>query len=308
MSTDSYGSAGPSGGEDGNRSGQPGPTGDKDGDRSGQSSPATCYRHPGRETWLRCSRCDRPICPDCMNEATVGFQCPDCVRSGNRTMREGRTVFGGRVRRSTSRIAYALIGINVAVFIAELVVSGQSVVMRYGMLPSVVALGQWWRLITSAFLHAPGSIFHILFNMWALFVLGPPLEALLGRLRFATLYPLSALGGSALIYLVGPVNGLSIGASGAIFGLFGATFIVARRLNLDTRWILGLLAINLVITFTIPGISWQAHVGGLVTGLLLALAYAYAPRANRTLIHAAASAGMFLVIVAVCGVSTLMLT
>lgn len=294
MSTDSPGSADPSG--------------EKGKGQSGQSGVSTCYRHRDRETWLRCSRCERPICPDCMNEATVGFQCPDCVRGANRSVREGRTVFGGRVRPSTSLVAYTLIGVNVAAYFAQLATPGYGVVVRFAMEPSSVAAGEWWRLVTSAFLHAPGSIFHILFNMWALFVLGPPLEALLGRLRFATLYVLSALGGSALIYLTGLPEADSLGASGAIFGLFGATFIVARRLNLDTRWILGLLAVNLIITFTIAGISWQAHVGGLVTGLILGSAYAYAPRSSRTLIHLAASVGVGLLIVIVCAVSTITLT
>lgn len=288
MSTDSTGSADPAG-------------------EGGQSGASTCYRHHDRETWLRCSRCDRPICPDCMNEATVGFHCPECVRSGNRSVREARTVFGGRVRASTSRVTYTLIAVNVGVFIGQLAVQDYGLVNRFGMVPVHVALGEWWRLVTSAFLHAPMSIFHILFNMWALFVLGPSLEALLGRLRFSTLYALSALGGSALIQLAGPPGVPSIGASGAIFGLFGATFVVARRLNLDTRWIVGLLAINLVITFTIPGISWQAHVGGLVTGLILAAAYAYAPRANRNAIHLAATAGIFLVIIAICAAGTVTL-
>lgn len=289
MSTDSTGSADSAG-------------------EGGPSGAATCYRHRDRETWLRCSRCDRPICPDCMHEATVGFHCPECVRSANRSVREARTVFGGRVRASTSTVTYTLIAVNVGVFVAQLATSGSRLVLEYGMVPTgVAAFGEWWRLITSAFLHAPGSIFHILFNMWALFVLGPSLEALLGRLRFAALYGLSALGGSALILLSGPPDVPSIGASGAIFGLFGATFVVAKRLNLDTRWIVGLLAINLVITFTIPAISWQAHVGGLVTGLVVAAAYAYAPRANRTAIHLAATVGAFLVIVAMCVAGTVML-
>lgn len=288
MSTDSTGSTNPAG-------------------EGGPSGAATCYRHRDRETWLRCSRCDRPICPDCMNEATVGFHCPECVRSGNRSVREARTVFGGRVRASTSRVTYVLIAVNVAVFIGQLATAGSALVVEYGMVPRAVAFGEWWRLVTSAFLHAPMSIFHILFNMWALFVLGPSLEALLGRLRFTALYALSALGGSALIQLAGPPDIASIGASGAIFGLFGATFVVARRLNLDTRWIVGLLAINLVITFTVPGISWQAHTGGLVTGLVLAVAYAYAPRSNRSTIHLAATAGVFLLVVAMCVAGTLML-
>lgn len=242
-----------------------------------------------------------------MHEATVGYQCPDCVRSGNRTARQARTVFGGRVHASTGVISYTLIGINVAAFVAQLVVPRDALVVRFAMQPELVASGEWWRLITSAFLHAPDFFFHILFNMLALAILGPPLEGLLGRLRFATLYLLSALGGSALTYLTGP-DIFSLGASGAIFGLFGATFVVARRLNLDTRWILGLLAVNLVITFTIPGIGWRAHIGGLVVGLVLAVAYAYAPRSARSTVHIAASVGIFLVIMAVCTLATLMLS
>ncbi len=278
------------------------------GEGDGQPPAPTCYRHRNRETWLRCSRCDRPICPDCMHEAAVGFHCPECVRSGNRSVRQARTVFGGRVRASSGVVAWTLIGINVAFYIGELLVQDAGLVLRLGTVPAEVASGEWWRLVTGAFLHAPYSFFHILVNMWALFVLGPPLEALLGRLRFATLYLLSALGGSALIYLVGPVYRPSIGASGAIFGLFGATFVVARRLNLDTRWILLVLGVNLVITFTVPSISWQAHLGGLATGAVLALAYAYAPRSSRNVVHVAASAGVFAVIVALNALATLAIT
>lgn len=272
---------------------------------SGRSGGATCYRHRDRETWVRCSRCDRPICPDCMREATVGFQCPDCVNSGTRTVRQNRTIFGGRVRASTSLVTWALIAINVAFYAAELATPRSDLVYRLGMWPAqVVVYGQWWRIVSSAFLHAPHSPWHILLNMWALWVLGPHLEALLGRLRFSALYLLSALGGSTLIYLIGPLGQVSIGASGAIFGLFGATFIVARRLNLDTRWIVGIVAINVVITFVIAGISWQAHIGGLVTGTLLAAAYAYAPRSRRTWIHLGASLGMLLLIIVLLALRT----
>ena len=212
------------------------------------------------------------------------------------------------MRKSTAVVTWTLVGLNVVAYLAQLAVSGPALVYRLGTVPVAIASGEWWRLLTGAFLHAPGSFFHILFNMWALTVLGPQLETLLGRLRFVTLYVLSALGGSALIYLIGPPLAPSIGASGAIFGLFGATFVVARRLNLDTRWIVGLLAINLVITFLVPNISWQAHVGGLVTGLVLATAYAYAPRSSRTAIHVAASVGMIVVIVAIDLLATATLT
>jgi membrane associated rhomboid family serine protease len=156
--------------------------------------------------------------------------------------------------------------------------------------PPAVADGQFYRLVTAAFLHYGAT--HLLLNMWALYVVGPPLEMWLGRLRFGALYALSGLGGSVLVYLLAPLNTATAGASGAVFGLFGAAFVVARRLNLDFRWAVAVIVINLVFTFVAPLfskqlISWQGHVGGLVTGGLIAAAYVYAPRERRNLIQAA---------------------
>jgi membrane associated rhomboid family serine protease len=151
-----------------------------------------------------------------------------------------------------------------------------------------VAQGDLYRLLSSAFLHYGAT--HLLFNMWALFVVGPPLEMWLGRMRFTALYLLSALGGSVLVYLLSSLTASTAGASGAVFGLFGASFVVGKRLNLDTRWVVGLIAINLAFTFFIPlissqNISWQGHIGGLVTGAVVAAAYVYAPRQRRNLIQ-----------------------
>lgn len=245
----------------------------------------TCFRHPDRETYVRCTRCDRPICPDCMRDAAVGFQCVECVREGSRSTPQPRTVFGGRLAVG-ARVTWAIVGINIAMYVLQQVVPGLT--YRLSMQPAAVAYGEWWRLVTAAFLHAPWSLFHILFNTWALVILGPPLEAALGRLRFVVLYLLSALGGSVLAYLFAYPLTQGIGASGAIFGLFGATFVVARRLRLDTRWIVILLAINLVITFVVPNIDWRAHLGGLATGFAVAAAFAYAPRAHRALVQVSA--------------------
>jgi membrane associated rhomboid family serine protease len=141
---------------------------------------------------------------------------------------------------------------------------------------------------------------HLLFNMYALFIVGPPLEVWLGRLRFGALYALSALGGSVLVYLVSPLNAATAGASGAVFGLFGASFVVGKRLNLDVRWVVGLIVINLAFTFVIPlmggqNISWQGHIGGLVTGALVAAAYAYAPRERRTVIQVSVTVAVLVV-------------
>jgi membrane associated rhomboid family serine protease len=275
--------------------GDQGLAGPGSGGDAGSAAP-TCYRHPERETWLRCTRCERPICPDCMRVASVGQHCLECVREGSRSVRQPRTVFGGRVTSSSPVVTWTIIGINAALFLIQLAYPPITGLLE--MWPAAVANGQWWRLITSAFLHSTQLPFHILFNMWALAILGPPLEHLLGRLRFVILYLLSALGGSTLGYLLAPVGFLSLGASGAIFGIFGAVFIVSRRLQLDSRWIVVLLIINLVISFTAPFIDWRGHVGGLVTGMLVASAFAYAPRDARRYIHVAASIGMFVILAA----------
>jgi membrane associated rhomboid family serine protease len=200
-------------------------------------------------------------------------------------------------------VTWTLIGLNVLIYLFELI-SPDKIIAYGGMIGGAfdpvinaqvgVALGDWYRLISSAFLHEPLThgygIFHIAFNMWALYVVGPALEQLLGRARFIAVYFISALGGSVLYYLIVPPNsGPAIGASGAIFGLFGAWFILARRLRLDARMVVVLIAINLVIGFTIPGIAWQDHLGGLIAGGALTAAYVYAPRANRTLIQVGAT-------------------
>lgn len=281
----------------------------------------TCYRHPGRETYVSCTRCERPICPDCMRDAAVGHQCPECVREGNRTVREARTVFGGRVA-ARPVVTYVLIAINIVAYVAELAspkfvddfeMLGQlktqfgQVIPGYG-----VADGEWYRLITAAFLHVPLNqgtfgITHILFNMWALWVLGPQLEQVLGRLRFTVLYFLSALGGNVLLFLVDPGQP-ALGASGAIFGLFAAFFVVGRRLGMDTRGIAFLILINLMFTFTFSGISWEGHVGGLITGAILAAAFAYAPRNRQQAVQVGASAIVAAVLVILTVVQTTVLT
>jgi membrane associated rhomboid family serine protease len=270
----------------------------------------TCFRHPGRETYVSCVRCGRPACPDCLRSAAVGQQCVECIREGNKGTRSGTAPFGGRVT-STPVVTYTLIALNVLVYVIEQ--TNPNKFIGYGGMiggaydPAVhavvgVAVGDWYRLISSAFLHEPldtgFGIFHILFNMWALWVVGPSLERMLGRARYLTIYLVSALGGSVFYYLIAAPNaGPAIGASGAIFGLFGAWFILARRLKLNARMIVGLIVINLVISFAVPGIAWQDHLGGLICGVALTAAYVYAPRKNRTLLQAAATVGLLALLV-----------
>ncbi len=272
------------------------------------SSVPTCFRHPDRETYLSCVRCGRPACPECLRSAPVGHQCVECIREGSRGARRPAAVFGGRAV-SGSLVTYALVGLNVALYLVEwayprivnyLELVGGAYDPRLHQFVGV-AQGQEYRLITSAFLHEPGfSGFgpaHIIFNMWALLLVGPALERLLGRLRFLAVYLLSALGGAILFYLLAPANEPALGASGAIFGLFGAWFVVARRLRVDARSIVFLIVINLVISFVIPSIAWQDHVGGLLTGGLLTAAYAYAPRRQRALVQGAATAAVVALLV-----------
>ena len=237
-----------------------------------------------------------------MRSASVGYQCPTCVAEGAATVREPRTTLGGRVAADTSRVSLTIVAVNVVVFVLGLALGQGELQSRFGQIAGYpggfgVADGEYYRLLTAAFLHA--GVFHVLMNMFALAQLGPVLEAALGRLRFTVLYVLSALGGSVLSYLLSDPFQLGVGASGAIFGLFGAYYVVVRRLGGETRSILTLLAINLVITFTIPIIDWRAHLGGLVVGALVAAAFSYVPRGpQRGRLQALACAAVSLVLVA----------
>ncbi len=237
-----------------------------------------------------------------MRSASVGHQCPTCVAEGSASVRQARTTFGGRVAADTSRVSLTIVAVNVVVFVLGLAVGQGELQSRFGQIAGVpggfgVADGEYYRLLTAAFLHA--GVFHVLMNMFALAQLGPVLEAALGRLRFTVLYVLSALGGSVLSYLLSDPFQLGVGASGAIFGLFGAYYVVVRRLGGETRSIVTLLAINLVITFTVPIIDWRAHLGGLVVGALVAAAFSYVPRGpQRGRLQALACGAVALVLVA----------
>ncbi|MFJ8073544.1 rhomboid family intramembrane serine protease [Streptomyces sp. NPDC096176] len=253
-----------------------------------------CYRHPGRETGISCTRCERPICTECMVDASVGFQCPECVRTGSGTghhpnASRPRTIAGGAVAADPHLVTKILIGINLAVFLAVLAL-GDQLLNRLtliagafdpdlGELVGVAAEGEWYRLVTSMFLHE--AVWHIFFNMLLLWWLGGPLEQALGRVRYLALYLISGLAGSALTYLIAAPNQGSLGASGAIYGLLGATVVLMRRMRYDLRPILVLLAINLVMTFWWEGIAWQAHIGGLIAGVVLAYGMVHAPQGKR---------------------------
>ena len=265
--------------------------------------PPVCPRHPDRVSYVRCQRCGRPVCPECQRPAAVGVHCVDCVRNAARAVPATRTALGGRVRDGRPVVTLTIIGLCVASFIAQRVIPGWTSQWIFS-----PAIGQVEpiRFISTAFLHSPSSIFHILFNMYALWLVGPYLEQALGRWRFASLYLLSALGGSVgVVLFASPVVTVTdaawvsgvVGASGAVFGLFGAILVVLRRLGRDARQILVFIVINGAIGFVVPGIAWQAHLGGLVTGVALGAAYAYAPREHRDAYAVAATVGMAVLLV-----------
>ncbi|GAA2278933.1 rhomboid family intramembrane serine protease [Streptomyces ruber] len=275
-----------------------------------------CYRHPDRETGVRCTRCERPICTDCMVDASVGFQCPECVREGSGTghapgASRPRTVAGGTVAADPRLVTKILLGINLFVFLVQYRL-GDEFTDRFNLIGLVldrqlaslegVAEGQWYRLLTAMFLHS--SYIHIMFNMLSLWWIGGPLEAALGRARYLALYLVSGLAGSALTYLLAEPNQPSLGASGAIFGIFGATAILMRRLQYDMRPVVILLVINLIITFGWGNIAWEAHIGGLVGGVVIGYAMVHAPRERRALVQYGVCALVLIAVVIVTVVRT----
>jgi membrane associated rhomboid family serine protease len=240
---------------------------------------AVCYRHSGRETNVACSNCGRPICPDCMTVTPVGMRCPECARERTQVRR-----IGGGLRTGAAPATYALIAINVAAFLVELagggaasIQGGGTVIDDAGLNGPDVADGQVWRIVTAGFLHA--GFLHIALNMFALYILGALLEPAIGTPRFLGLYFVSLLAGSCGALLLDP-NETTVGASGAIFGLMSAAFIVARHRGLEqlASQIGFYVIINLVFTFGVPGISVGGHLGGLVGGAIAALLITSAER------------------------------
>jgi membrane associated rhomboid family serine protease len=282
-----------------------------------------CYRHPDRETYISCQRCGNPICPDCMRQASVGFQCPDCVKRGAAQSRQVRTTFGGRVTTGSNVVTIGLIAVNALFFVLAHATGGtdgsfvhntilipQQVLTRntsgQPILVDGVADGSYWQLLTSMFLHV--DPLHILLNMVGLWIFGSFLEMALGRSRFLALYLLSGLVGSVAVYWLSPTNGSSLGASGAVFGLFGAALVILLKQHRDVRQLLILLGINLVFSFTASNISWQAHIGGLLSGLLMGAGFAYAPRAQRNQVQLAMLVGVGVFVVLATAVRTAALT
>jgi membrane associated rhomboid family serine protease len=272
-----------------------------------------CPRHADRVSYVRCQRCGRPTCPECQRQAAVGIQCVDCVREGQQSIRMPRTQFGAKVTTGGRPVvSLAIIAICAAVWLLQKV--SPQVTSELAFVP-VLGVAEPWRFLTAAFAHSPGSPLHILFNMFALWQIGQYLEPMLGRLRFAILYLVSAFGGSVgYLLLAAPPTTLDgtdtnaswitsmVGASGAVFGLFGALLVLNRHLGRSSGAMFGVLAVNAVLGFVVPGIAWQAHLGGLLTGAALAAVItATAPQVRRRLQLPAL--GALLVLLAVAAVA-----
>jgi membrane associated rhomboid family serine protease len=235
----------------------------------------TCYRHPDRETAVSCSACGRPICPDCMTPTPVGMRCPECASQRTKVVRGVGKPEGFALTPAT----YVLIALNVIVFLLEIIsgpgglsVNASSQVFRdFALFGPLVAEGEWYRLLTAGFLH--GNLIHIGFNMFLLLILGRMLEPALGTPRFVVVYFASLLAGSLGALVVEP-NAVTVGASGAVFGLAGAVFVIARGRGMDALAgeIGFLIVFNLVWSFIGPNISVGGHIGGLIGGIVCALA------------------------------------
>lgn len=260
-----------------------------------------CYRHPERATRIHCQRCDRPVCPSCMVEGAVGFHCPECVKANPTPKMKARKI------RPGMETAVAIVAVNVIIWLAITFTGGASsiVTQTLALLPrgfclvpdgrilmvvqaecvgsglewrAGVATGAPWQLITSAFTHI--EVWHIMFNMMALLILGPQVEQALGRARFLAIYFFSALAGSVMVMAFTSAL-MTLGASGAVFGLMGAFLVLALRQKSSLTGIFVWLGLNAAFTFIVPNVSWEGHLGGLLGGIAITALFAYLPYRRR---------------------------
>lgn len=297
----------------------------------------TCYRHPDREAYIKCQRCGRTICPDCMREASVGYQCPNCVAEGARSVRSVQGRFGGSPSANPSLTSYVIIGVNVVLWLAVTVTGGMQSKLFQALalvpngrcdapggeayFPNIdtaqmcgpvggswvdgVATGAPWQLLTTMFAHA--EAWHIAGNMISIFFLGPAVEHVLGRARFLAVFFVSGLTASATVLWFANEQGATFGASGAVFGLLAALLVLTIAGRGQVQTLLVWLGLNLFITFAFPGISWQGHIGGFVGGLLATALIVYTPKKGRSPLQWGGLAVLLALVVAAIVVRTVAL-
>jgi len=227
----------------------------------------TCYRHPDREAFVRCQRCEQLICPECQVESAVGFLCPGDAGGTPKQLSRQRSRVG---LSGQPKLTVTIIAVTVLIWLLQLSPVGQTVEIYFAYTPLATTIAPW-QMLTAAFLH--GSWLHLLFNMYTLYIFGQVLEPMLGRARFLALYLIAAFGGSVAVLLFSNPASSVVGASGAIYGLMGAYFVLLRAIGERSGQLTGLIAINLIFSFISPGISWQAHIGGLLVGAAVAAIY-----------------------------------
>ncbi len=274
----------------------------------------TCYRHDDRRAGVVCQRCDRPICPDCMHQASVGFHCPECIRSSAQ-----RVVTARNLRAAdTAPVTLALVALNVAIYIVTalpeaLAEPSFATQLDYALIGEGfsradgrigVAEGEWYRLVTGGFLH--GSLLHLGFNMYILYVLGRQLESSIGRIAFGAVYGASLLAGSLGVMFLDP-NALTVGASGAVFGLFGYAAVgqFVRGINPMQSGLGGIIVLNVIFTFVVPGISIGGHMGGLVGGAVCGALYEVVGR--RAGVPPAVRVGLVVLLGAACAAASIVI-
>lgn len=254
-----------------------------------------CYRHPDRQSFILCQRCGRTVCPECQTQAAVGVHCPECVKEARASAPRTRPAILTSLRSGNRPVVtYSIIALCIVIYIAQ-VLPNSPVTNALVYYPPFTAI-EPWRMITSLFVHSPGSIFHILFNMYSLFVFGPILERGLGRVRFIALYLLSGLGGSVGVLLLSPSTPV-LGASGAIFGLLGAFFVINRKLGGNNIQLIIVIGLNLVIGFIVPNVAWQAHLGGLIVGAAVAFVYLRTRRPDQRNLQIIMTVAIFVALV-----------
>jgi membrane associated rhomboid family serine protease len=258
-----------------------------------------CYRHPDRQSFILCQRCGRTICPQCSTQAAVGVHCPECVKEAraNAPRRQPVNIRAARsLRNNPDRpiVTYAIIALCVLVYLGQFILGNALTVWLSYYAP--LSLVQPWRLLTSLIAH--GSPLHLLSNMFSLFIIGRMLEPALGRIRYFALFLLSGIGGLAAVALIVPGTPV-LGASGAIFGMLGALLVLIRRFGGNATQILVVVGINLVIGFLVPGVAWQAHIGGFIAGAALTAIFVRTRSEKQRGVQIAATVGIGLLLAAI---------